>query len=180
MYPPSFSFCECKIEINILQTMKRKTFESGHIPDREARRARLIVYAASLNPLQGPVPPGGSRSRAADNSLVLDNFQYRASRTADFSRCVNPVCNTGGTDSLALRWGRWRSSENELKLDTFLGNRGARAARGGEFVSGKRIPAHIEAETKCPRPFSSAEGKLRLRCGDRKRWGLSLRGSLRS
>ena len=39
--------------------MKRKTFESGRILDREARMARLIVYAASLNPLQGPVPSGG-------------------------------------------------------------------------------------------------------------------------
>ena len=57
--------------------MKRKTFESGRILDREARMARLIVYAASLKPMLGPVPPGGSRSRAADNSLALDVFHYR-------------------------------------------------------------------------------------------------------
>ena len=47
------------------------------IPDREVRRARLIVYAASLNLIQGPVPPGGSHPRASEDELTLDVFHYR-------------------------------------------------------------------------------------------------------
>ena len=79
--PRPFLDCDCKIKINILQIMKRKPFESGRILDREARMARLIVYAASLNPLQGPVPSGGSHPRASEDELTLDVSLIIASRS---------------------------------------------------------------------------------------------------
>ena len=48
--------------------------------NREARRARLIFNAVSLNPMQGTVFPGGSLLRASEYSLALDNSLVTARR----------------------------------------------------------------------------------------------------
>ena len=48
-----------------------------HPLQRGENGVRLIFNVGSLNLIQGPVPSGGSHSRAADNSLALDVFYYR-------------------------------------------------------------------------------------------------------
>ena len=80
--PPAIAVTGC-MGLSLRGSLRSSVYSlalESPLGNREARRARLIFNAVSLNPMQGTVFPGGSLLRVSEYSLALDNSFVTARR----------------------------------------------------------------------------------------------------